>query len=238
MRAASVLLLVLLISSAALAEMLRFDFTGVVTGMPSGIFAGVAPGTAITGFYRYDTELVVSPGGDPSQSASWFGFANPARVWEVEIQAGGVTRGMLGSWSGGASPWPFLALTDDPTTDAFSLIIGQVGSANDDQAVLTLSDTSPAPPDGVAPGSGSLGSSVPTAAPDPSLFDACSCSYIARNPDGTEIGAVSFELTGIAGAAAVPSLRGPGLVITTLLLIGAAGATLWRRGSRRAGDTI
>lgn len=218
----------LLLPATGAAEMLRFDFTGVVSGTPTGIFAGSNPGDPVTGYYRYDSGLVVSPGATPSESSSWFGFLNPGMVWEFEVTVGGVTRNTAGSPTGGGSPWPFLALTDDPNTDAFSLTIGQVGSANDDQATLSLSDATPTPPDGVAPGSGSLTGAVPDTAPDPGLFDQSSCSYIARDASSVELGSVDFDVTTLGAAVPVPSLgvRGVGALVG---LIGVAAAWRMRR---------
>jgi hypothetical protein len=210
--------------------MLRFDFTGVVSGTPSGIFAGSGPGDPVSGYYRYDDALTVSPGANPSESSSWFGFANPGMLWEFEITVGGVTRRSAGAFGGGGSPWPLLALTDDPATDAFSLIIGQVGSENDDQAILSLSDATPVPPDGVAPGSGNLTAAVPDTAPDPALFDDSNCSYIAREASGVQIGEVGFLLTSLAAAVAVPSLGAGGIAALVCLI---AGAAAWRMRQRK-----
>jgi hypothetical protein len=230
MRAAFGLAMVLLLPAALGAEMLRFDFTGVVSGTPSGIFAGSTSGDPVSGYYRYDSALSVSPGANPSESSSWFGFANPGMLWEFEITVGGVTRRTAGAFGGGGSPWPFLALTDDPATDAFSLIIGQVGSENDDQAILSLSDATPVPPDGVAPGSGNLTAAAPTTAPDPALFDDSNCSYIAREASGVEIGEVGFLITTLGAAVPVPSLGVRGIAALACL-IGAAAA--WRLRHRK-----
>ncbi len=229
MRAAFGLLMVLLLPAVLAAEMLRFDFTGVVSGAPSGLFAGASSGDPIGGYYRYDSGLSVSPGANPSESSSWFGFVNPGMLWEFEITLGAVTRRTAGVYGGGGSPWPLLALTDDPTTDAFSLIIGQVGSENDDQAILSLSDATPTPPDGVAPGSGNLTAGVPDSPPDPTLFDDSNCSYIAREASGVEIGQVAFQLTSVAAAVPLPSLGAAGIAALVGMILGVAVlATRWR----------
>ncbi|MCP5068887.1 MAG: PEP-CTERM sorting domain-containing protein [bacterium] len=207
-------------SQTANAAPITFNFTGTVTST-SGIWVG--QGTAVTGFYTYDTALMDSGSTNDFDQFSAGVAGNELYSWEFSVSLGAVTRTTASNQNAAGTYHHGLVIFDRASEDRY-LIQSAVVVASDDFAAISLRDTVGTPPDAIAVGTGNLTGVAPTTAPNLSLFDTIAAgTYEERDITGTRVGTVDFNVTSITLAVPEP---------TTALLFatGLAGLAMRRRG--------
>ena len=195
MRIASVAVLGVLIAAAtkgADAFPITIAFTGTVTSA-SGIWVG--EGSAVEGFFSYDSALADSLPGDPERDA--FLASNPANTalpFEFSISVGSVTRTTADNWNQ-ASLHHQLILGDGPGRDEFIFQAVRIVATDDFAEIQLWDDPPPSPPSAIRPGSGGLTDAPLLVPPDPGAFDAQDSRYEAfDNTTETALGAVDFNV--------------------------------------------
>jgi hypothetical protein len=191
------LLVGILASQSANATPITFNFTGTATNT-TGIFAG--QGTAVTGFYTFDTALVDTFPGDATND--WFQnhtpVGNQGLTFEISLTLGSVTRTTANNLNPATFGHHRVIWRDGASMDQFEIRAIHVTSSDDD-AALNLEDFTPSPPDGVAAGSGNLTDTPILTAPNIALFDTVigNSFYRSWNSSGVNDGTVIFTLTSI-----------------------------------------
>ncbi|MCP5065636.1 MAG: PEP-CTERM sorting domain-containing protein [bacterium] len=208
-------------SQTANAAPITFNFTGTVTST-TGIWVG--QGTAVTGFYTYDTALIDAV--DYSDESDVFGSGvagNESFFWEISVSLGAVTRTTASNQNAAGTYHHGLFHHDKPTEDTFLLQTAFVVTG-DDFAYISLGDKVGTPPDAVAVGTGNLTGVAPTTAPNLLLFDTTTLGRYDEKDNITDlsVGKVNFDVTSITLAVPEP---------TTALLFatGLAGLATRRR---------
>jgi hypothetical protein len=182
----------------AKADPITFNFTGTVTSA-TGIWVG--QGSAVTGFYTFDTTLVDNaPGSGVVDQFFANSPANQGLPFEISVTVGLVTRTTANNQNLPSNNHHVLAWSDSGS-DSFSI---QAFSfvTTDDRVLIFLRDLSPSPPDGVTPGTGNLTDTPITTAPNVGLFDEVDQNfYDAFDSSGVNEGRVNFTLSSITVSA-------------------------------------
>jgi hypothetical protein len=213
-------------SSAADADSVTYDFTGVLAADPQGSFAGIARDTVVTGTFTFNIANA-----NPGQSLLPVSQTSPWSAQEVTGSSLGTTPSNAYvfsdvihfgnySYSTGA-PGPFISQTyvqgNTPLNYPgyqYIMLDAQYQTAVDiAQLTVELSDFN-----GTSPQWGPDGLPLPITGPDPNAF-----GTLAIVANGVETGSILFELTSLTPAPV------PLPAAAWLLLSGLAGFSLCAR---------
>ena len=184
-----------LVTCAANAWPITFNFTGTVTGA-TGIFAG--QGSDVTGSYTFDTGLVdidIFVGNAVTDQFLNNAFANQAltSTFDVTVTVGAETHSTSANANIPTSLAYNVSWNDSFLADLFQFT-ARHRAPGDDFAQFLLEDRNPIPPDGVTPFTGGLNDMPLTTALDPSKFSHTNIGrYDVYDSGGTVIGRVDFR---------------------------------------------
>lgn len=193
---ASVLVLGTFSSQTANAVPITFSFTGTVTAQ-SGIFAG--QGSVVTGTYSYDMDQV-SVG--PIPNGDRFARTTPlvqGSGWSIVVTNGSVTRSSATGLAGDFETCCRIDITLEDSSGIGRFLIRDAGDAQSNQSIAEISFLDTVTPFGAIQaltGSESPNGSLPTNAPDLSLFENSSGFYSTW--DGFSFaGSVQFSINSV-----------------------------------------